>query len=121
MCLQIKFTDGSIATIVYAACGSKVFSRERVEVFGEESAMVIDDFKTALLIKAGRQKTIKKLSQDMGYFDELDYFFNSREFTARELFKSYIYTTLATFKAIESLEQGVPIKIEPNNMQEIFV
>lgn len=115
LCLQIKFADGSVGTIVYAACGSKVFSRERVEIFGEESVMVIEDFKTALIIKSGRQKTIKRMSQDMGYFDELEYFFNSREFAARELLKGYLYTTLATFKAIESLEQGVPLKIEPPN------
>lgn len=115
LCLQIKFSDGSVGSIVYAACGSKMFSRERVEIFCEESVMVIEDFKTALIIKSGRQKTIKRMSQDMGYFDELEYFFNSREFAAQELLKGYLYTTLATFKAIESLEQGVPLKIEPPN------
>ena len=115
LCLQIKFADGSVGNIVYAACGSKVFSRERVEVFCEESVLVIEDFKTALIIRSGRQKTIKRMSQDMGYFDELEYFFNSREFAAQELFKGYLYTTLATFKAIESLEQGVPLKIELSN------
>ena len=58
LCLQIKFADGSVGNIVYAACGSKVFSRERVEVFGEESAMVIDDFKTALLIKGIKKAAV---------------------------------------------------------------
>ncbi len=116
--LTIKFEDGSLGTIIYAASGSKTFSRERIELFAEESAVVIDDFKTMSMIKGGRHKVVKRYSQDMGYRNELDYFINSKNFESGELFKGYIYTTLATFKALESMEKSGPIKIDLQKISE---
>lgn len=110
--LNIGFADGSIGTIIYSANGSKAFSRERVEIFGDDTVLTIDDFKTATVIKNGKAKTIKHMSQDMGYLDELKYFINSSDFAADKLFEGYLYTTLTAFKAIESIEKNVQIKIE---------
>jgi predicted dehydrogenase/threonine dehydrogenase-like Zn-dependent dehydrogenase len=110
--INLKFDDGSSGTIIYASNGSKTFARERVEVFADDSVMVIDDFKQATVIKGGKKKTIKCMSQDMGYYDELDFFFNSERQAIDELFQGYIYTTLATFKAIESIESDAPVKID---------
>lgn len=109
--LNLTFADGSIGTIIYSANGSKAFSRERVEIFGDDAVLTIDDFKTATVIKNGQEKTIKRMSQDMGYADELAYFIKSDGFAADELFAGYLLTTLTTFKAIESLKNNIPVKI----------
>lgn len=110
--LNITFADGSIGTIIYSANGSKAFSRERVEIFGDDSILVIDDFKTATVIKNGKEKTIKRMSQDMGYADELAYFLKGDDFEADKLFAGYLLTTLTTFKALESFKKNSPLKIE---------
>lgn len=112
VCLNIKFIDGSIGTIIYIANGAGAFSRERIEIFGEDSVLVIEDFKMAAMIKGRVQRKNKRLSQDMGYSNELDYFLNSKNFETDKLFKGYIYTTLTTLKALESMEKGIPIRIE---------
>ena len=110
--LTIKFADGSLGTIIYASCGSPTFSREKVEVFGEERVLSIDDFKKATVIRAGKQKSIKKMSQDMGYGNELDYFVNSKEFDGGELFKGYAAATLTTIRALQSLQAAVPVAVD---------
>ncbi len=106
--LNLSFADGSIGTIIYTAKGSKAFSRERVEVFGEESAAVIEDFRQAQLVQGGKVKKERKFSMDMGYRAELEFFFNvsgeSQNFG--ELFESYAAASLATLKAQEALRLG---------------
>lgn len=44
--LSLRFGDGSIATILYLANGSKAFPKERLEVFAGGRILQIDDFKT---------------------------------------------------------------------------
>lgn len=43
--LTLKFSDGSIATIVYLANGNKGFSKERVEVFAAGRVLQLDNFR----------------------------------------------------------------------------
>lgn len=121
VCLNLKFMDGSVGSITYCANGSKAFSRERIEVFGEESVLVIDDFRTLILVKAIKQQRIKKLSCDMGYLKELNYFLNSPVFDSHNLFEGYIHTTLATIKTLESMRKGVPCKIDPDEVLRIIL
>jgi predicted dehydrogenase/threonine dehydrogenase-like Zn-dependent dehydrogenase len=110
--LSITLTcrDGSIGNIIYTAKGPKSFSRERFEVFCEDSVAVIEDFRQAQLVKGGRIRKIKKLSMDMGYAGELAFFFGHRAGPNiyGELFTSYAISTLATLKAALALRTGEP-------------
>ncbi len=72
LCLTLTFGDGSIGTIIYTAKGSKAFSRERFEVFCEDSVGVIEDFRRAVIVKGSHSRTIKKFSMDMGYKAEME-------------------------------------------------
>jgi len=108
--LTLKFEDGSIGNILYTAKGSKAFSRERVEVFSEEEVGVIEDFRSLTLIQGGKKKRIKKFSQDLGYQKEMEAFFGKNSFDPL-LFNRYYYSTLATFKTVESLREGKPVRI----------
>ena len=114
VCLTVSFDDGSVGTILYTAKGTKAFSRERLEIFGEESVFVIEDFRKAVIIKEGKTKKIRKWNQDLGYLNELRYFIDSKKSSqdSKKLFISYVYTTLATFKALESLQRGIPVHID---------
>jgi polar amino acid transport system substrate-binding protein len=109
--LNLSFADGSIGTIIYTAKGSKAFSRERVEIFCEESVAVIEDFRRAQLVRDGKVSKVSKFSMDMGYKAEMEFFFNiSRQAqNFGELFESYAAATLATLKAQEALLTGKTI------------
>lgn len=108
--VSIKFDRGSVASIVYSACGDKSFSRERIEVFNESKTAVLDDYRTLLLQKGGKKKFVKLSNQDMGYECELKNFVNNIKggnyqiLPPLDIFKS----TMTVFKINESLESGAP-------------
>jgi len=109
--LTLKFADGSIGTITYSAKGSKAYSRERVEVFGEESIGVLEDFRRLDLVKGGKSKKERLFSMDMGYLKEMEYFITCTTENTKfaEIFLSYRDSTLATLKAQEALITGKTI------------
>jgi len=111
--ISLKFNDGSIGCISYLACGDSSFPKERIEVFGEDSVALIDDFKKATFTRKGKTKKIKKMNQDKGYRGELEAFVEAvkddKEMPIK--FEEIVSATLVTFKILESLEKGVPIVI----------
>ncbi|AEB09489.1 Gfo/Idh/MocA family oxidoreductase [Desulfobacca acetoxidans] len=111
--LTLNFQDGSLGTILYTAKGSKTFSRERFEVYCEDSVGVIEDFRQIHIIQGGRRQTVRKLSMDMGYANELRAFFldHWEPAAAARLFSSYANSTQATLKALESLRTRQPVPI----------
>ena len=44
--VTLEYTDGSLATLLYVAMGNKEMDRERMEVFGQGTSMVLEDFST---------------------------------------------------------------------------
>ena len=113
LCLVVNFDDGSVGTILYTAKGTKTLSRERLEIFAEDSVFVIEDFRKAIIIKEGKTKKIRKWNQDLGYLNELRFFLDSEKPNQdnKKLFTSYVHTTLTTFKALESLQKGILVRI----------
>jgi predicted dehydrogenase/threonine dehydrogenase-like Zn-dependent dehydrogenase len=109
--LSIRFQDGSLATIIYTALGSKMYSRERVEVFGGDIVGVLEDFKSLELFSGGKKKRKSLWNQDMGYTQELKYFLQCDPQYAEEIFHSILLTTRTTFAAMESLAKGKPISL----------
>ena len=112
--VTLKFEDGSIGNIIYAASGDKAFSREQVEIFSEGKTIVLRDYKETQFYYSGRKKTFKTLNQEIGYKEELQHFFNvisgksDPGLTADDIFSS----TLTVFKINESLAKGKPVEFE---------
>jgi len=71
--VQMAFVDGSVASLLYTAEGSARTPKERVEVFGGGSSIVIDDYASLLIdgrrVKATRGKGHAELLT--AYFDRL--------------------------------------------------
>jgi len=111
--ISLKFEDGSIGCISYLACGDSSFPKERIEVFGEDSVAVIDDFKKATFTRKGKTKKIRKMNQDKGHQGELEAFVEAvkddKEMPIK--FEEIVSATLVTFKILESLEKGVSIEV----------
>ncbi|MFX0202005.1 MAG: bi-domain-containing oxidoreductase, partial [Candidatus Hodarchaeota archaeon] len=111
--LTIKLSGGSIATINYIACGDASYPKERIEVLGENSVAVLDDFKILELVKDGRKKNIKCRSQDKGHEAEFRTFFNAilGNAAAPISFEEIRLATLVTFAAVKSYKKGIPIHL----------
>ena len=43
--VTLKYSDGSVASLLYVALGNKEMDRERLEVFGQGVSIVLEDFK----------------------------------------------------------------------------
>jgi predicted dehydrogenase len=66
--LTFTFPDGSLGTLTYLANGDKAFPKERVEVFVGGRVGVLEDFRSLVLVQAGRQDIQRSpLRQDKGH------------------------------------------------------
>ncbi len=110
--ITLTLKDGSVGTIIYTAKGSKSFSRERFEVFCEDSVGIIEDFRRGQLIQGGRTRQLKKLSMDMGYQAEMEVFLRAAPAPAHyhQWFSSYLASTRLTLMAVEALRTGETLK-----------
>jgi predicted dehydrogenase len=110
--ITLSLADGSVGTITYTALGTKNFSREKVELFWDESAAVLEDFRMMEFV-SGSSKERKKLStQDMGYRKEVAEFIHGPVAIAQKNFARALSTTNTTFAIVESLKDRKPVEIE---------
>jgi predicted dehydrogenase/threonine dehydrogenase-like Zn-dependent dehydrogenase len=67
----LSYADGSVASLVYTALGPKQgLPKERIEVFADGEAYVLDDFKT--LIRTGDGAILWRAGEaDKGHFEEI--------------------------------------------------
>lgn len=114
----LKFSDGSVGSITYCATGDTAFARERVEVFGENSVAVIDNFRRAKFVRRGKTQGMFSFNRDMGHYNELFFFIkavtNNNPMPIN--FDEIVLATWVTFKIRESLETKEPKAI---NLEEL--
>lgn len=113
----IRFRDGSICNILYASIGNRSFSREKITVFDNGAIYELDNFRRLKIFSPGKKRTVRLLSQDMGYNNEMNFFIQGlrgQRDKISELREGYFWTTLTTFKMMKSLESktNVPINID---------
>jgi len=112
--ISIGFSDGSVASIFYAASGDPSISKERIEIFGGRAVGVINDFKTAEFTH--KRKTVKLGggNQDKGHAAEIAAFLDAvrGRITAPFTLESLSATTAATFAMNESIRSGNGIDVD---------
>jgi predicted dehydrogenase/threonine dehydrogenase-like Zn-dependent dehydrogenase len=104
----IRFPDGSLATIVYCALGDQSLSKERVELFSELGAGVLDDF-SSLTLHRGGQREHQRRRRDKGHAAELRAFVEAcrtgqQPWPASEM----AAVTRATFGMRDAILSGAP-------------
>ncbi|MBF0509119.1 MAG: bi-domain-containing oxidoreductase [Deltaproteobacteria bacterium] len=110
--LTISFDDGSLGTIHYFANGSRAFPKERLEVFGQEKTAVLDNFRTLELASGKGMRKIKRMNQQKGFEEEVAAFVQGiKENTHPIPWPQLLDTTLVTFRALDSLRTGLPVRI----------
>lgn len=73
--MQMRFAEGSIASVHYLSSGNKAFPKERIEVFAGGRVCVIDNFRKSYAY--GNRKSFKTRRQDKGHGRELLEFIRS--------------------------------------------
>ncbi|MCA9689706.1 MAG: bi-domain-containing oxidoreductase [Nannocystaceae bacterium] len=114
-CLHVtlEFADGSTGAIVYTAVGDRAIAKERLEVFGPDRAVILDDYRDATFARGGKRKREGGRRQDKGFSDELAAVLDAvtkgapMPITLAEL----VATTEATFAIEESLRTRAPVEL----------
>ena len=73
MSATFTFADGSVGTLLYTAVGSRGLSKERLEVFTDGTALVMDDFQR-LTVRGKKNLDVKNRAGDKGHDAELQHF-----------------------------------------------
>lgn len=105
----IKYTDGSIASIVYSTIGNESFSKERIEIFCDETVISIDDFKE-LNINGFKKENEKLKVIDKGHYGLLNgygnYLLGNKKIDDIPTVEDGINATICSLKVMESLQTG---------------
>ncbi|MBL7989155.1 MAG: bi-domain-containing oxidoreductase [Chlorobi bacterium] len=110
--ITIRFSDGSIGTLLYLANGDPSVSKEYFEVFGGGMTAIMQNFATVATSR-GRKTKVEKYNGDKGHSQEV-----AQTIAAMKSggpmpisFQSLHDTTLATIAALESLATGAVVQV----------
>jgi len=109
--ITLRFDDGSLGIISYVALGDTRLGKERVEIFGDNSTVVIDNFRKVELYK--NRKVTKVKSRGKGHGEEVQASVSAlKEGNPSPIpFESLVLTTLTTVRIKESLRKNLPIDV----------
>lgn len=105
---SFTFGDGSIGTLVYAAGGSTILSKERFEAFGDGKSVVMDDFMVSEFYARGRARKFKTGKREKGFQEEMACFVGMVLGAGEDAmpFEGIESVTRATILAARSLQTG---------------
>lgn len=111
--INVEFQDGSVGNIIYTAIGDDIFPKEYIEVFGENSVGVLDNF-SLLKLYRNNKKNIKRSFHKKGHSNEIKRLIQSiiRNQGSPICFNELIAVSLVTFGVHKSLEKNSPIDIK---------
>lgn len=109
--LSLRFDDGSVATIAYAASSDASAGKERVEVLGDGAWGLLDDFRRLELRRGGRRTASRARLQDKGHRPAVAAFFAAVRASAPPPLEELAAVSRATFAALESLRSGEPVRL----------
>lgn len=108
---HIRFTDGSLASIVYTALGDMALPKEQVEMFAGGRAATLDDFRKLSLAADGAVKA-STATQDKGHKQQLTAFVKAIKDGSPAISEAdLIETAAATIAVLESLRTGERIDL----------
>ncbi len=111
---QLRFANGTLGTITYAANGDKSASKERLEIFGGGSTAILEDFRHLELVRNGRKRTERaRLEQDKGHKAEMRALTDALQgkIPAPISFEEIVGSTLATLRLHNACLTGETLAI----------
>ena len=111
--IVISYANGSTATINYLAYGDRLLPKEHIELFCENIAMEMIDFRQLKIFQGGKKEKVKSSNQDKGFVAEFKAFKEAISTGIEPIpFDSLVATTRATFMVLESLRTGQPMSLK---------
>jgi len=109
--ITIEYSDGSVATIMYIAVGSKTLPKEEIQVFSNGRTAILKNFVELELYSGSGNPKIEKGS-GKGHAEEVKAFMESLKLQGEAPipFDSLCATTLVTIAIRESLSTGEVIR-----------
>jgi len=106
--ISLRFRNGSVGQISYLACGDKLLSKERVEIFGGGQSFVIDDFRRGEHYSQGARRKVKRAGK--GHREEVEAFLDAvRNGRPSPIsLDSQAFTSAVTFRILDALHTGLP-------------
>ena len=106
--ISLRFQNGSVGQIGYVACGDKLLSKERIEIFGGGQTFIIDDFTLGEHYAGGSRRRLKLPGK--GHQEEVEAFLHAiRDGRPSPIaLDSLALTSVATFAVLDSLRTGLP-------------
>ena len=111
----IRFSRGSVGTILYTASGHPALPKERIEVFKSGRAVVVDDLRTLTL----DGNTSRAKSDEKGYAGEIASFIRAvrGEAPLEVTVQDGVRATVMALRAIESAMAGIPVAVNWTSCQ----
>ncbi len=113
--ISLQFANGSQGTISYLANGDRIYSKERLEVFGGHSVAMLEDFRVLQLVRHGKKQALRtRFRQDKGHRGEWHAF--TKAIIAGGMspipFEEIVTSTLATFACVTSRTTGKAVTVD---------
>lgn len=115
MIVNVQYADGSMGVMSYLSNGDKAFGRERIEVFGDNTIAVLEDWRSLVISKDGKKETTNHIiTQDKGFAPEVAMFIQAID--QGESLDNDFATSVAgmrvAFAALESLRTGQVVDVQ---------
>ena len=110
---NVRFANGSVGTITYAANGDRAVPKEYFEAFSTGRTAILDNFQRLTLFRQGKMEEHRRSTIDKGHHEEVRRFLEAvGHGTAYPIpFDEAVAATRATFRMAESLTVGMPVKL----------
>lgn len=113
--ITLAYPDGSTGNVAYISTGDPAGGREHVEIHGDNSTGLLDDWRQLSLSRGGRQRTVRhRLKQDKGFQGEIRTFLQcvGRGEPLPQAPAEVFAGMDAAFAALESLRTGQPVDVD---------
>lgn len=116
--ISMSFQNGSVGQISYLACGDKLLSKERIEIFGGGQSFIIDDFRVGEHYSGGTRRSVKIPGK--GHQEEVQTFLHAiRDGQPSPIpIDSLALTSVATFAILDSLRTGLPQAVSLDSIEK---
>ncbi|HYJ33454.1 MAG TPA: bi-domain-containing oxidoreductase [Candidatus Binatia bacterium] len=112
--IDLQFENGAMATIDYLANGDASLPKERIEIHRSGTSLVIDDFRSASIHRAGKRRNKSWGARDKGHATEVRAFLEAVRTGAPTPIpeEESILSTALTLAAARSIREARPIRRE---------
>lgn len=110
--INIKYANGSIATLSYFAFGNSQLPKESIEVFCGGKAMHLNNFRELNIFSGSKSKKIKSANQDKGFKSEFNAFSEAIHSGKLAIAKEdLIATSKVSFSILKSIQTGEVVSL----------